>query len=169
MPKTFYRRRLPHLQRDNQPHFLTFCTFQRWILPEETRFIALGCCLHDNGVKLDVYAVVIMPDHVHMVFTPLVNHRRQEVFSLGEITDAIKGASAHKINHELGRTGRVWQIESFDRVLRSSEKLDEKIAYVLDNPVRKGLVRKRGDYPWVWVADPEIGMQAPLRTVGSRL
>jgi len=31
---TFYRRRLPHLQRDGKPHFVTFCTLQRWHLPE---------------------------------------------------------------------------------------------------------------------------------------
>jgi diketogulonate reductase-like aldo/keto reductase len=40
---------------------------------------------------------------------------------LREIMDAIKGASAHKINRQLGRTGKLWQTESYDRVLRSSE------------------------------------------------
>jgi len=54
------------------------------------------------------------------------------VFSLARITKAIKGTSAHLINRELGRAGRVWQEESFDRVLRISEKLEEKIAYILD-------------------------------------
>ncbi|HVO82120.1 MAG TPA: transposase [Terriglobales bacterium] len=167
MPKVFYRRRLPHLQRDGKPHFLTFCTFQRWILPESARTIVLSSCLHDNAVKADVHAAVVMPDHVHMIFTPRINQRAQEAFSLAEITDAIKGSSAHKINHELGRTGKVWQTESFDRVLRSSEKLDEKIAYILDNPIRKGLARGRRDYPWVWVADPEILTQVPLRMAAS--
>ena len=37
MSKAFYRRNLPHLQRDNKPHFLTFCTHLRWILPEAAR------------------------------------------------------------------------------------------------------------------------------------
>jgi len=37
VPKSFYRRNLPHLQRDNKPHFLTFCTHQRWILPAWAR------------------------------------------------------------------------------------------------------------------------------------
>lgn len=46
----------------------------------------------------------------------------------------------------------MWQEESFDRVLRVSEKLDEKIAYVLDNPVRKGLVHSTEEYRWLWVA-----------------
>jgi putative transposase len=63
--------------------------------------------------------------------------------------DAIKGASAHRVNRALGRTGRVWQTESFDRVLRISEKLREKVAYVLENPVRGGLVARWQDYPWL--------------------
>jgi REP element-mobilizing transposase RayT len=91
-----------------------------------------------------------MPDHVHMIFTPLIDYERTEVCSLAKIMDAIKGASAHKINKILGRKGRVWQPESFDHVLRSSESLDAKIEYVLSNPVRRGLVRNWRDYPWVW-------------------
>jgi REP element-mobilizing transposase RayT len=93
-----------------------------------------------------------MSDHVHLIFVPLVDVERSEVFSLARITKAIKGTSAHLINRELGRPGRVWQEESFDRVLRVSEKLDEKIAYILDNPVRKGLVRSSEGYRWLWAA-----------------
>jgi putative transposase len=154
MLKAFYRRNLPHLQRDNKPHFLTFCTHQRWFLPETAREIVLKCCLHDNEWKIDIAAVVVMPDHVHMIFTPLTNEQTCEVYSLGEIMDAIKGASAHKINRQLGRAGKVWQTESFDRVLRSSENLDEKIRYILDNPVRKGLVSAWQEYQWLWHREP---------------
>ena len=91
-----------------------------------------------------------MPDHVHMILTPLVNAVAREVYSLGEIMDAIKGASAHKINRQLGHVGKVWQTESFERVLRSSESLGEKIQYILDNPVRKRLVSLWSDHRWLW-------------------
>jgi putative transposase len=97
-------------------------------------------------------AIVVMPDHVHMIFTPLVDVERSELFSLARITKGIKGTSAHMINRQLGRTGQVWQEESFDRVLRVSEKLDEKIPYILDNPVRQGLVQSPEEYRWLWVA-----------------
>jgi REP element-mobilizing transposase RayT len=93
---------------------------------------------------------VIMPDHVHLIFTPWIDHLAMEVFSLAKIMDAIKSASAHRVNKALGRTGRVWQTESFDHVLRSSESLDAKIAYLLGNPVRRGLVDVPADYPWLW-------------------
>jgi putative transposase len=68
--------------------------------------------------------------------------------------DAIKGASSHKINRQLGHTGKVWQTESFDRVLRMSEKQDEGMQYILDNPVRKGLVSACGEYRWLWYREP---------------
>jgi REP-associated tyrosine transposase len=108
--------------------------------------------LRANGWTIDLRAIVVMPDHVHMIFTPLVDVERSEVFSLARITKGIKGTSAHMINRQLGRTGQVWQEESFDRVLRVSEKLDEKISYILDNPVRQGLVQSPEEYRWLWVA-----------------
>ena len=138
------------MQRDDASHFVTFCTYQRWILPECVRAIVLESCLHHNGTKFDLRVAVVMPDHVHMIFTPLIDFKAMEVCSLAEIMDAIKGASAHRINKILGCRGRVWQTESFDHALRSSESLDAKIAYLLENPVRRGLVNVWTDYPWIW-------------------
>ena len=146
----FYRRKLPHLQRDDKRHFITFCTFHRWILPNAARTIAVQCCLHDNDTKYLLHVAVILPDHVHLILTPLADSDKREVYSLAEIMGGIKGASAQLINRELDRRGRVWQPESFDRVLRSSESLDAKVAYILENPVRAGLASRSEDYAWTW-------------------
>jgi putative transposase len=146
----FYRRRLPHLQRDDKRHFVTFCTFHRWILPNAARSVALQCCIHDNDIKYFLHVAVVMPDHVHLVFTPLADSQELEIYSLAEIMGGIRGASAQLINRELDRRGRVWQTESFDRVLRSSESLDAKVEYILDNPVRAGLASRAEDYAWTW-------------------
>ena len=91
-----------------------------------------------------------MPDHVHLIFTPLIDFEGMEVWSLAKIMDAIKGASSHRINKALRRKGSVWQAESFDHVLRASENLDAKTEYILQNPVRRGLVMRWQDYPWLW-------------------
>ena len=91
-----------------------------------------------------------MPDHAHMILTPLIDAERGEVFPLTIITQAIKSASARAINQKLIRTGAVWQEESFDHVLRSSEGLDAKVEYVLQNPLRKGLVKDWREYKWAW-------------------
>ena len=67
-----------------------------------------------------------------------------------KVAKAIKGTSTHAIDRKLHSHEAVWQEESFDHVLRSSESLDAKIDYVLQNPVRKGLVRIAREYPWSW-------------------
>ena len=96
-----------------------------------------------------MHGVVVMPDHVHMIFTPL-NDDKGIPFGLAEILNAIKGASAHSINKALNRRGRVWQDESFDHVLRSDESAYNKVIYICENPVRQGLVPTMDDYPWLW-------------------
>jgi len=150
MPQAFYRRKLPHLQCDFKQHFVTFYTYQRWVLPPQARSLVLESCLHDNGTRYDLRAAVVMPDHAHLIFTPLVDYEGMEVCSLAKIMDAIKGASSHKINRVLGRSGKVWQTESFDHVVRSVEGLDAKIQYILENPVRRNLVKNWREYRWVW-------------------
>ena len=90
MPQAFYRRQLPHLQCDFKAHFVTFCTDQRWHLPCPVRSLVLGSCLHDNAQKFDLRVAVVMPDHVHLIFTPLINYEAMEVYSLAEIMDAIR-------------------------------------------------------------------------------
>ena len=143
----FYRRNLPHLQRDCKPHFITFVTKFRWALPDRARELVLSSCCHDHRTRYELYVAVVMPDHVHLILAPLLDEARREFFPLVEITSAIKGASAHRINHTLGT---VWQEESFDHGLRSSESLDAKTDYVIQNPVRKGLVSDWRQYRWLW-------------------
>ena len=49
---------------------------------------------------------------------------------MAEIMQAIKGASAHRVNKLLNRRGRVWQEESFDRALRKEDQVQEKLFYM---------------------------------------
>ena len=44
------------------------CTDHRWVLPELARKVVLDCCLHDDGTTMALQIVVIMPDHVHLIF-----------------------------------------------------------------------------------------------------
>jgi len=147
--KAAYRRNLPHLQAEGKTIFLTFCTANHVVLPESVRTQVLHHCLHDHGSKIHVHGAVVMPDHVHMVFTPLWDAQGYP-YTLAEITNGIKGASAHSVNRLLERKGSVWQDESFDRVLRSDEAVRAKVEYICANPVRKGLCRNADEYPWLW-------------------
>jgi len=142
-----YRRRLPHFQPDFKIFFTTFCTYLRWILPPAARTIVVDTCVAGNGLKFDLYGLVVMSDHVHLALVPIC--RPEGPIPIAEIMQAIKGASAHGINKLLNRRGKVWQEESFDRALRKEEQFEEKLYYMLENPVRAGLVSNPLDYPWI--------------------
>jgi putative transposase len=143
-----YRRKLPHYQPDFKALFITFSTHHRWILPESVRQIVIDTCLAGNGRKFALQAVVVMPDHVHIVLTP--KYGENGTVSIAEIMQAIKGASAHGINKALGRKGKVWEEESFDRALRCEESVGDKVDYILGNPVGAGLAKNPLEYRWLW-------------------
>jgi REP-associated tyrosine transposase len=145
-----YRRSLPHYQKDDHSLFVTFRAWCKDALAPSVREIVLRHCLHDQGTKARVHAAVVMPDHVHLLLTPL-RDADGDLCSLVEILQGIKGASAHSVNRALGRSGPVWQDESFDHVLRSEESLQQKLEYIRQNPVRSGLVKRPEHYAWLWV------------------
>ncbi len=91
-----------------------------------------------------------MPEHVHLLLTPLCNEKGWP-YGLPAILKLIKGAPARSVNKLLGSSGPVWQEESFDHLLRSQESLKEKLEYIRQNPVRRGLVSRPEDYRWLWV------------------
>jgi len=81
----------------------------------------------------------VMPNHVHVVFSPTGGHR------LESILHSWKSFSALQANRALGRTGRFWQREYFDHSVRNETSLAKIIRYVKDNPRKAGL----GNWPWV--------------------
>jgi len=147
-----YRRRLPHLQKTDAPIFVSFRKGTREPLPPLARTAVLECCLYGRGSRFRLHAAVVMPEHVHLLMTPL-RDARGEVFQLAEILKSIKGASARRVNQLLLRSGPLWQEESFDHVVRSDVSLSAKVDYIRENPVRRGLVQTPGEYPWLWVED----------------
>ena len=149
MPKYEYRRRLPHFQKADRPLFVTFCKVSKEPFPGEARTVILEHCLYGNGKKFRLHAAVVMPEHVHLILTP---ERDLDgwPYRLSAILKLIKGASARSINRLMGKNVPVWQDESFDHVLRENENLAEKLEYIRQNPVRRGLVSKPEDYRWLW-------------------
>jgi REP element-mobilizing transposase RayT len=166
LTKYRYRRRLPHLQKADAVLFVTFCTLGRQPLSEESRELVFQHCLREAGVRqapspakcpaprIRLDAAVVMPDHVHLLLSPLRDENGWPV-PLIDILQCLKGTTAHRINRLLHRTGPVWEEESFDHVLRSDESLKEKCEYVRQNPVKAGLVERPEDYRWLWI-NPEL-------------
>ena len=145
-----YERNLPHYQKDDRAHFVTFVTCDRWPLPTPAREIVLEACKHFDGDRLILHAVVVMPDHVHLIIEFLKDDLGDD-FTFEETVGAIKGFTAHKINELMGRSGSVWLDESFDHVLRRAESVEQKIEYIRQNPVRSGLVKTVSEYAWLYV------------------
>jgi REP element-mobilizing transposase RayT len=145
----FYRRNLPHLQDYDGSYFVTFRTFDDIMLQPQDRSLVLKHCLFENGRKIELHAAVVMPNHVHLLFTPLEN-QKGEPFTLAEIMHGIKGASAHSFNKLHKKKGSLWQDESFDRRMRSDAEFIEKILYIITNPMAAGLSWGYQDYQWCW-------------------
>jgi len=151
LAKYDYRRRLPHLQKSDAELFITFCTSGRLILPPEARDLVFKHCLREERIHL--IAAVVMPDHVHLMVTPLRGIDGWP-FPLVDILQCLKSATAHRINKLLGRSGPIWEEESFDHILRSYESFKMKCEYIRQNPVVAGLVQEPGEYSWLMV-DPQ--------------
>ena len=169
LTKYLYRRRLPHLQKADADLFVTFCTGGPLVLSSAARDLVLEHCLREGGLRsfagerdraalaaprIHLHAVVIMPDHVHLLLSPLRDGEGWP-FPLVDILQCLKSATAHRINNVLHHSGPVWEEESFDHILRSDESLKGKCEYIRQNPVKAGLVRRPEDYPWLWV-NPEL-------------
>jgi len=109
--------------------------------------------------RLDAYSV--MSNHVHTVFKPFLSSldalrlsqcddgcfQLKDHPGLSKIMHSLKGRSARECNLLLGRTGGFWEHESFDHVIRKG-KFDKTIRYVLNNPVKAGLVERWEDWRW---------------------
>ena len=79
---------------------------------------------------LDEY--VVMPNHVHVLIKPLAGH------GLADILHSWKSFTANRINSELGRTGQLWQHESFDHIVRNESAMQAIRRYIRDNPIVVG-------------------------------
>ena len=107
-----------------------------------------------------MHAAVVMPEHVHLLMTPMPNPDGR-VYPLRDILKLVRGISARNVNKFAGREGPLWQEESFDHVLRSEESFEDKLEYIRQNPVRRGLVKVPEDYPWLWIE--RCGSDTPVR------
>jgi REP element-mobilizing transposase RayT len=92
----------------------------------------------------DLYAFCIMSNHVHVIFKLLDNGDFE--FPVTEIFKKLKSYTVLKANRKLGRTGAFWQSESYDHVIQNQKELEHTIKYVLNNPVKAGLVNSWRDW-----------------------
>ncbi len=87
-----------------------------------------------------LHAFVVMPNHVHVLWTPEV--------SLPVLIRSVKGPTARSANQLLARTGKpFWQEEYFDRLVRNDAEFCRIRRYIEWNPVGAALVGHPEEFP----------------------
>ena len=123
---------------ESGPHWLQIQAIAE-IVTESLEFL--------NGSLYDMDTYCIMSNHVHVIFTPL-KEESGEYVALSRIMHSLKSYTAGKANELLKRGGQFWQHESYDHIVRDEAELGRIRAYVLNNPVRAGLVETAEAWPW---------------------
>ena len=126
-------------------YFLTFCCHAR--RPVFTSQPAVGLVLSQilragDDERFAVAAYCFMPDHVHLLVEALSDSSDARRF----IARAKQLAGFH---YAAAHRRKLWQRYSFEHVLRDDEDTRRVARYILENPVRGGLVRCPKDYPFV--------------------
>lgn len=114
-----------------------------WLQDERIGPMVAKALQHFDGERYVLHAWCVMPNHVHAVLTPIAGHE------LSKILQSWKSYTAHRINELLGRSGEVWQAESYDHLVRGDADLENQVRYVLQNPGQARLSHRA----WVGVAE----------------
>ena len=96
--------------------------------------------LGDDGKKYRLSAWVVMPNHVHLLLV------RFENYTLTEIMQSFKSLTSHKANKSLGRSGRLWMPDYFDRYIRNAKHYAQTIQYIENNPVQARICARPEEY-----------------------
>jgi len=95
----------------------------------------------DDGGLCALHAFVIMPNHVHVLCTP--------VASIAYLVQRLKGGAAHLANGMLGRRGeKFWQEEYFDRIVQNDDEFNRIRRYIEWNPVKACLAPSPEQFRW---------------------
>ncbi len=124
---------------------VTICTKDRRSIFENEKFAKTLLDTFHTGLiaeRTEQYAWCLMPDHLHLLISP----RRA---NLSKILSAWKSYTGHLLRKE-GLEGPCWQRGFYDHALRKEEDVQRAAEYIVNNPLRKGLVENWRDYPFSW-------------------
>ena len=104
-----------------------------WLRNPELSAIVENALRHFDGDRYLLGSYVIMPNHVHVLVRPTMEHK------LPDILQSWKSFTAKEANKSLGRSGGFWQDESFDHIVRDEQQLQKFSRYIEENPLKAGL------------------------------
>lgn len=147
--------RKPELYKIQKRYFVKFDDYLhqcfngvQWLLINSVAEV-LAEALHYRDVKYyQLHAFCIMPNHVHILLTSTIH---QEGFF--RVLQSLKRHTARKSNELLDLTGNAfWGEESYDHVVRDDEEFVRIIDYIVQNPVKAGLVEKWQDWRFTYLS-----------------
>ena len=137
-------------------HFLTFsvCRRRRLLDHDQPKRILLGV-LNEELRQWEALCVgfVIMPDHVHgIIWLPQTGQlsgfmhgwKRKSSFHIRSWYRREKA----RYFEGFGEGDRFWQPKYYSFEIYGTSKLEEKLQYIHENPVRAGLVERPTDWKW---------------------
>lgn len=123
-----------------------------WLRDPRVAELVCESMRHRDGRAYDLDAFCVMPNHVHLICTPRPK-AEGSYFSMSSIMHSLKSYTAHKANRLLEREGGFWQRESYDHVVRDEDEWRRVVTYVLQNPVKAGLVEQWQEWKWTYCRD----------------
>ncbi|HRY83218.1 MAG TPA: hypothetical protein P5533_01145 [Candidatus Cloacimonadota bacterium] len=105
---------------------------------------------HFDGLRYHLLAYCIMPNHVHVLIDPAI-HEDGDIYPISHVTYTWKRFTATAINRVLTKSGSFWQQESYDHLIRDADEFDRVLGYLIDNPVKAGLVNDWTEWSGTWV------------------
>jgi putative transposase len=106
--------------------------------------------LDDAAVRhgFSVLAYCFMPDHLHLLI------EGSDESDLAAFIKSFKQTTSFNYKQRIGRP--LWQRSYYDHLIRSERDAENALAYILENPVRAGLVEEFAQYPFLggaWVRE----------------
>jgi len=122
-----------------------------WLRQAEIAAIVVEALHFRADGEYTLWAYCLMANHVHLLVSlPDVEHQ-----PFYRILQSLKARTARRCNELLGRSGvAFWQAESYDHYVRDGPEMDRIVAYILNNPVKVGLVEDWTKWPHTYL-NPE--------------
>jgi putative transposase len=92
--------------------------------------------------KFQLHEFVIMPDHLHLLMTLPVDITIEKAMQL------VKGGFSYRLKKEFGYKGEVWQRGFSEVRITDGQGFMQHREYIVQNPVRAGLVETAEQYPY---------------------
>jgi putative transposase len=142
-----------HATNNAQTYFVTSDTWERRALFRTELWARLffKALLSHRNKSYCLHEFVLMPDHFHLLITPLT--------ALERAVQLIKGGFSYQAKREFGSNAEIWHRGFADHRIRDAEDYDKHLHYIHLNPVKKHLCASPAEYRYSsafpgWKLDP---------------